>query len=104
MRLQRIQLGTLTIAVQHLHDFVAAPLNVDALLCEPELSVVVFRRRGWSASDCRVWSARLLARGLAFVVPTTVDDLPALRFCFVNPRTTMQDVELILGTLGSPAG
>ena len=74
------------------------------LICEPELSVVVFRRRGWSASDCKVWSDRLLNRGLAFVVPTEVDGETALRLCFVNPRTSIDDVELILGTLDSPGG
>jgi L-2,4-diaminobutyrate decarboxylase len=74
------------------------------LICPPELSVVAFRRRGWSMEDCAVWSERLLNRGLAFVVPTRVDGEPALRLCFVNPRTRIEDVELILGTLDSPGG
>ena len=74
------------------------------LIREPELSIVVFRRRGWSADDCNVWSERLLNRGLAFVAPTEVDGETALRLCFVNPRTSIGDVELILGTLDSPGG
>ncbi len=74
------------------------------LICEPELSVVVFRRRGWSTDDCNMWSDRLLNRGLAFVVPTEVDGEVALRFCFVNPRTSTDDVKMVLGTLDSPSG
>ncbi len=69
-------------------------------LIEPSgLSIVVFRRKGWSAAAYDEWSERLLRRGLAFVTPTKVDGETALRFCFINPRTTMDDVELILGTL-----
>jgi glutamate/tyrosine decarboxylase-like PLP-dependent enzyme len=85
----------------------AAMIDTDErleLIREPELSIVVFRRRGWSADDCNVWSERLLNRGLAFVAPTEVDGETALRLCFVNPRTSIGDVELILGTLDSPGG
>jgi hypothetical protein len=66
---------------------------------EPELSVVVFRRRGWSSADYQTWSDRILDRGVGFVVPTTWAGEAALRFCFVNPLTTVADVELILDTL-----
>lgn len=69
-------------------------------LIEPTgLSVVAFRRRGWDVAAYDEWSDRLLRRGLAFVTPTKVDDEPALRFCFVNPRTSRDDVELVLSTL-----
>jgi glutamate/tyrosine decarboxylase-like PLP-dependent enzyme len=70
-----------------------------SLLMEPELSVVVFTRDGWTMPDYRAWSDRLLAEGTAFVLPTLVNNQPALRLCFVNPRTTIADVELILDTL-----
>jgi glutamate/tyrosine decarboxylase-like PLP-dependent enzyme len=70
-----------------------------SLLMEPELSVVVFTRNGWTMPDYRAWSDRLLAEGIAFVLPTLVNGEPALRFCFVNPRTTIDDVDLILETL-----
>jgi hypothetical protein len=33
-------------------------------------------------------------------VPTTWRGETCLRFCFVNPRTTIDDVALILATLG----
>jgi glutamate/tyrosine decarboxylase-like PLP-dependent enzyme len=70
-----------------------------SLLMEPELSVVVFTRNGWTMADYRAWSDRLLANGTALVLPTLVNGEPALRFCFVNPRTTITDVDLILATL-----
>ena len=72
----------------------------DLELIEPcGLSVVAFRRAGWGPNAYREWSERLLRRGLAFVTPTKVDGEVALRFCFVNPRTTTDDIDLILSTL-----
>ena len=41
------------------------------LVRERDLSVVVFRRLGWSPADYQAWSDRLLADEFAFVVPTT---------------------------------
>jgi glutamate/tyrosine decarboxylase-like PLP-dependent enzyme len=70
------------------------------LLFEPELSAVVFRRIGWSPADYQRWSDRVLADGLAFTVPTTWAGETVLRFCFVNPLTTIDDVQLILDSLG----
>jgi L-2,4-diaminobutyrate decarboxylase len=69
------------------------------LCLEPELSVVVFRRLGWVAPDYHRWSQRLLDDGVAFVVPTTWRDEPVMRFCFVNPRTTIDDVRAVLDTM-----
>src|SRR4029078_11442219 len=42
-----------------------------AALREPCLSVIVFRRVGWSPEDYQAWSDRLLADQIAFVVPTS---------------------------------
>ena len=69
------------------------------LLLEPELSIVLFRRKDWTMSDYQAWSDSLLASGRAFVVPTTHEGEPCLRLCFVNPRTTMELVEEILASL-----
>ncbi|HQZ35862.1 MAG TPA: pyridoxal-dependent decarboxylase, partial [Ilumatobacteraceae bacterium] len=69
------------------------------LLMEPELSIVMFRRLGWSAADYQAWSDALLAAGTAFVVPTTWAGETVLRLCIVNPRTTIDDVQLILDSL-----
>jgi glutamate/tyrosine decarboxylase-like PLP-dependent enzyme len=69
------------------------------LVREPDLSIVAFRRTGWSAADYDAWSNRLLQEGVAFVVPTSVDGEPATRIAVVNPRTTVDDVRLILDSL-----
>ena len=57
------------------------------------------RSLGWSRQDCYAWSDRLLDEGLAFVVPTSWQGETVLRFCFVNPRTTVDDVAAILASL-----
>ena len=69
------------------------------LVLEPGLSIVVFRRLGWSRDDYFAWSDRILDEGLAFVVPTSWKGETVLRFCFVNPRTTVEDVRIILDSL-----
>jgi glutamate/tyrosine decarboxylase-like PLP-dependent enzyme len=66
---------------------------------EPTLSIVLFRRGGWAASDYAEWSRRAIRSGLGLVTPTTHDDEPALRLCFVNPVTTEADIERILNSL-----
>ncbi len=71
------------------------------LLEEPELSVVLFRRVGWAPADYAAWSDRVLAEGLTLTVPTTWRGQTCLRFCFVNPRTTTDDVSLVLDSLAS---
>jgi glutamate/tyrosine decarboxylase-like PLP-dependent enzyme len=69
------------------------------LVMEPELSVVLFRRRGWSTAQYRAWCDRALAEGLAFVVPTSWAGSTVLRLCFINPRTSLDDVQAVLATL-----
>ena len=69
------------------------------LLMEPELSVILFRRLGWGPADYQAWSDAMLAAGTAFVVPTAWAGETVLRLCIVNPRTTIDDVRLILDSL-----
>ncbi|MCB0956067.1 MAG: aminotransferase class V-fold PLP-dependent enzyme [Ilumatobacter sp.] len=69
------------------------------LIMEPELSVVLFRRVGWTGQDYQAWSDRMLAEGQAFVVPTAWAGEPVLRYCVVNPRTTLDDIRLIVDSL-----
>jgi glutamate/tyrosine decarboxylase-like PLP-dependent enzyme len=66
---------------------------------DPSLSVVLFRRAGWSAAQYQAWSQRAVAEGLALVTPTMVDGAPAFRLCFVNPTTTTADVDQILDSM-----
>ncbi len=81
----------------------AADLIRDAehleLAHEPSLSVVVFRRLGWDADDYTRWSVETMRSGAAFVLPSRYLGEPVFRFCFVNPLTTVADVELIVDAL-----
>jgi glutamate/tyrosine decarboxylase-like PLP-dependent enzyme len=77
---------------------------VTELLMEPELSVVLFRRVGWTPAQYQAWSDAELAAGRSFVVPTTWQGETVLRFCIVNPRTSLDDIRSILATMvGDPA-
>jgi len=71
------------------------------LVMEPELSVVLFRRLGWSGTDYEAWWRRLLEAQIAFVQPTTWRGEKLARLCFVNPRTTIDHVRAVLGTMTS---
>jgi aromatic-L-amino-acid decarboxylase len=66
------------------------------LLREPELSVVLFRRRGWGEDDYRAWSGRLHAEQRALVTPTRWEGEPVARLAFLHPETTIEMVEEIL--------
>jgi glutamate/tyrosine decarboxylase-like PLP-dependent enzyme len=69
------------------------------LLLDPELSIVLFRRRGWSSAEYQAWSDDQLRRGECFVTPTVWHGETVLRWCIVNPETTADDLAAIIGTL-----
>ncbi|HEV7194605.1 MAG TPA: aspartate aminotransferase family protein, partial [Pedococcus sp.] len=69
------------------------------LVREPDLSVVVFRRLGWTAGQYQEWSDRLLSDQFAFVVPTSHAGETLTRFAIVNPRTSEDDIVAILDTM-----
>lgn len=69
------------------------------LLMEPDLSVVLFRRIGWNEADYEAWWRRVLEAQIAFVQPTSWQGEKVARLCFVNPRTTVEHVRAILGTM-----
>ncbi|MHB1508288.1 MAG: pyridoxal phosphate-dependent decarboxylase family protein [Acidimicrobiales bacterium] len=71
------------------------------LVAEPQLSVVAFRREGWSSQDYYAWSAELLESGVAFVVPTTHSREVVIRLAIVNPRSSEDDIDVVLDSLGS---
>jgi glutamate/tyrosine decarboxylase-like PLP-dependent enzyme len=70
------------------------------LVALPDLSVLVFRRRGWTAAACDAWCRATLQSGLACIAPTRVRGAPALRLCILNPRVTIEQVRAVLATLG----
>jgi glutamate/tyrosine decarboxylase-like PLP-dependent enzyme len=69
------------------------------LVMEPDLSVVLFRRLGWQPEDYDTWWRRLVDAQIAFVQPTTWQGEKVARLCFVNPRTTLDHVRAVLGTM-----
>jgi L-2,4-diaminobutyrate decarboxylase len=79
-------------------DLVRAHPNLE-LVCEPELSIVAFIRKGWSAKDYENWSNTLLADQVGFIPPSSHHGQPILRFAIVNPWTKISDIEIILNRL-----
>lgn len=79
-------------------DLVRAAPHLD-LLMEPELSVVLFRRRGWDHAMYQAWSDHQLATQHSFVVPTAWHGETVLRWCIVNPVTTVEDLAAIVASL-----
>ena len=69
------------------------------LVAEPELSVLVFRRRGWGPADYERWAAGLRESGRAFVLPTTHENEAVARLALVNPRTTLADIGIVLDAM-----
>jgi glutamate/tyrosine decarboxylase-like PLP-dependent enzyme len=69
------------------------------LVMEPELSVVLYRRLGWSDSDYEAWWRAVLDDGIGFVQPTSWQGERVARLCFVNPRTTIEHVRAILDSM-----
>jgi glutamate/tyrosine decarboxylase-like PLP-dependent enzyme len=69
------------------------------LVIEPELSVVAFRRLGWTNRQYAEWSRRMLDDGLALVVPSNYAGETILRICVVNPRTSVDDLRVVIDAL-----
>ena len=69
------------------------------LVREPELSVVVFTKEGWTLDDYNVWSEKLLQDGIAFVVPSSHQGKPNTRFAIVNPETSFELLCQILDSM-----
>lgn len=69
------------------------------LVREPELSVVVFERKGWDLDDYNAWSEKLLKDEIGFVVPSSHQGKPNTRFAIVNPLTTVELLTEILESM-----
>jgi glutamate/tyrosine decarboxylase-like PLP-dependent enzyme len=70
------------------------------LALEPALTVMLLRRRGWRADEYTAWSEEALRSGLGFITPTKHLGETVLRFCFINPLTSREDIDLLLADLG----
>ncbi len=84
-------------------DLVRAAPHLELLL-EPELSIVLFRRIGWDAATYQGWSDQQLASEQSFVTPTAWNGETVLRWCIVNPLTTVDDLAAIVDSLETFGG
>jgi len=73
------------------------------LVRAPSLSCVLYRRIGWKPEDYTHWTYENHEKGFALVTPTkwkTGNTFETVsRFCFINPDTTMEDIEMILESM-----
>jgi aromatic-L-amino-acid decarboxylase len=67
---------------------------------EPDLSVVLFRRRGWGHAEYEQWSRRLLEEQRAFVTSSTWRGDVVGRLVFLHPATTTEMVDEVIDELG----
>jgi len=66
------------------------------LVREPDLGIVLFRRRGWAPAQYAGWADRLLADQVAFIPPSAWEGETVARFAFLHPHTSMDLVRQIL--------
>ena len=66
------------------------------LIREPDLSVVLFRRRGWNSDQYGAWADQLHTDQVAFIPPSAWEGETVARFAFLHPRTPMELVRQIL--------
>jgi glutamate/tyrosine decarboxylase-like PLP-dependent enzyme len=69
------------------------------LVRDPSLSIVLFRRKGWSDQQYSAWSTQLLQDQIGFVTPTKWEGETIARFAFLHPETTEAMVAAILATM-----
>ncbi len=69
------------------------------LVRQPGLSIVLFRRPGWTKVEYEAWSARLLRDQIGFVTPTSWEGETVARFCFLHPNTMVEMVDEILDSM-----
>jgi glutamate/tyrosine decarboxylase-like PLP-dependent enzyme len=66
------------------------------LIREPDLGIVLFRRRGWSPAQYAQWADQLLHDQVAFIPPSAWEGETVARFAFLHPHTSMDLVRQIL--------
>lgn len=62
------------------------------LLRDPDLTVLLFTREGWSPERYHEWSRNMSHEGEILCVPTVYEGETVLRLAFVNPATDPQQV------------
>ncbi len=69
------------------------------LILEPELTVVLWRRVGWSSEQYHEWSDQMLRDQRAFVMPTTWHGETVLRAVYLNPECPPSITDDIVASL-----
>lgn len=98
-------IGAYRDAVEHslaLARYAAARLAASPdceVLREPDLSVVLFRRRGWDVADYEAWSRRLLTEQRALVASSRWRSEVVGRLVFLHPATTTAMVDEVIDAL-----
>ena len=63
------------------------------------LSIVLFRRKGWTDAQYNEWSRKLLQDQVAFVTPTKWEGETVARLAFLHPDTSEEMVDAILASM-----
>lgn len=63
-----------------------------SLIMEPELSIVLFKRVGWSDEDYRKWSKEMATSARMLCLTTKHNGETVLRLAFLNPDTNIDTV------------
>jgi glutamate/tyrosine decarboxylase-like PLP-dependent enzyme len=87
------------IEVAHEIADVISSMDHVELVRKPELSVVVFERKGWDINQYNAWSDKLLRDEIGFVVPSSHQGKPNTRFAIVNPLTSVKLLTEILESM-----
>jgi aromatic-L-amino-acid/L-tryptophan decarboxylase len=69
------------------------------LVREPELSIVLFRRPGWSDADYTTWSSQLLRDQVALCLPTRWKGEMVARVVFLHPECPDTFIDELLATM-----
>ena len=69
------------------------------LVREPDLSVVLFTRSGWTQGDYEAWGRHLLNEQRAFVTHSAWRSQPVGRLVFLHPGTTTHMVDEVIASL-----
>ncbi len=88
---------TLTIARDAAARIDAAP-HLELVL-DPELTVVVFRRTGWTDLEYQAWSAAMLRDQRAFVLPSTHHGERVLRAVYLHPECPPEVTDDVIASL-----
>jgi aromatic-L-amino-acid/L-tryptophan decarboxylase len=66
------------------------------LIRDPDLTVVLFRRTGWTSADYNAWADGLLTDQVAFIPPSAWEGETVGRFAFLHPDTSIELVREVL--------